>query len=219
MSAREEMICQNLGLVHACCNRYRGRGMDYEDLYQAGCIGLVKAVDRFDDSRGHKFSTYAVPVILGEIRGLFRTSGTVKVSRALRELSIKISRMIQDFENCHSREPTIGEIAYVLGVSPEQVAEAENASCAPVSLTVFSEDDDKAENDIRAEEFTGELIDLIALREVLSQISEADRKLIKLRYFSGLTQSKTAKILGMTQVQVSRKEKVILNELKLKMVG
>lgn len=219
MSAREEMICQNLGLVHACCNRYRGRGMDYEDLYQAGCIGLVKAVDRFDDSRGHKFSTYAVPVILGEIRGLFRTSGTVKVSRALRELSIKISRMIQDFENSHSREPTIGEIAYVLGVSPEQVAEAENASSAPVSLTVFSEDDDKAENDIRAEEFTGELIDLIALREVLSQISEADRKLIKLRYFSGLTQSKTAKILGMTQVQVSRKEKVILNELKLKMVG
>lgn len=219
MSVRDERICQNLGLVHACCHRYRGRGIDYEDLYQAGCIGLVKAVDRFDESRELKFSTYAVPVILGEIKGIFRNSNAVKVSRALKELSLKITRVIQDFENKNSRDPTISEIAEILSVTPEQVAQAENAACTPISLTAIFEENGQAENDIKAEEFASELVDLIALREVLSQLKENDKELIKLRYFSGLTQSKTAKILGMTQVQVSRKEKSILNEMRLKMVG
>ena len=123
MNDREEWICANIGLVHACAKRFTGRGMEYDDLFQAGCMGLVKAADGFDESRGLKFSTYAVPVILGEMRRLFRDGGTVKVSRSLKELALRATREREGYIHREGREPTIGELADLLGVDAEQAAE------------------------------------------------------------------------------------------------
>ena len=135
MSKREDTICQNIGLVHSCVRRFTGRGIEYDDLFQAGCMGLVKAADGFDEERGLKFSTYAVPVILGEIRRLFRDGGTVKVSRSLKELSLKATREREGFLTREGREPSVGELADLLGLSPEEAAEALGASLPPLSLT------------------------------------------------------------------------------------
>ena len=124
---REAFITQNLGLVHACAGRFRGRGMEYDDLYSAGCVGLIKAYDNFDESRGVCFSTYAVPVILGEIKKLFRDGGTVKVSRSLKELSLKISAVRERCVKETGQEPTVSQLAERLDVTPEQVADAMSA--------------------------------------------------------------------------------------------
>ena len=127
------MICGNIGLVHSCARRFRDRGMEYDDLFQAGCLGLTKAVDGFDASRGLQFSTYAVPVILGEIRRLFREGGAVKVSRSLKELSLQVSRAREKLSTTLSREPTVGEIAEMLSRTPEEIAEALQAGLPPLA--------------------------------------------------------------------------------------
>ena len=137
---REAMTRENLGLVHACAHRLQGRGIEYEDLFSAGCLGLVKAVDAFDFSRGVKFSTYAVPVILGEMRRLFRDGGTVKVSRSLKELSLRVVRGREQLAVRLGRDPTIEELAEELGLTREEVVEALNVSAPPLSLTVSSEE-------------------------------------------------------------------------------
>ena len=121
---RDARICENIGLVHACAKRFKGRGLEYDDLFQAGCVGLVKAADNFEEERGLCFSTYAVPVIMGEIRRLFRDGGAIKVGRTLKELSWKVSRERDRFCQREQREPTVGELAELLGISPEEAAEA-----------------------------------------------------------------------------------------------
>ena len=138
--SRDQFIESNLPLVHSLCKRFTGRGIEYDDLYQAGCLGLVKAVDGFDESRGLCFSTYAVPVVLGEIKRLFRDGGSVKVSRGLKELSLKVTRLKSSLEMQLLREPTIGELAAGLGVTPEDITEAISAAQPTVSLTYDSED-------------------------------------------------------------------------------
>ena len=135
MKERDRKICDNMGLVHTCVRRFGGRGIEYDDLFQAGCMGLVKAVDGFDESRGLKFSTYAVPVILGEIRRLFRDGGTVKVSRTLKELALRATREREGFFKREGREPDVGELAALLGVEREQAVEALGASLPALSLT------------------------------------------------------------------------------------
>ena len=137
---RAEFIEENLGLVHACAGRFRGRGMEYDDLYAAGCVGLIKAYDGFDESRGLCFSTYAVPVILGEIKKLFRDGGAVKVSRSLKELGMKAGVLRERFLKEVGREPSLGEMAQRLDVSKEQLAQAVNASLPTVSLTPGRDD-------------------------------------------------------------------------------
>ena len=122
MSRRDDLICQNSGLVHSCARRFIGRGIEYDDLFQAGCMGLVKAADGFEEERGLRFSTYAVPVILGEVRRLFRDGGSVKVSRSLKELAMRATREREAFAAREGREPSVGELADLLGVSPEQAA-------------------------------------------------------------------------------------------------
>ncbi|MDR2656149.1 MAG: sigma-70 family RNA polymerase sigma factor [Oscillospiraceae bacterium] len=216
---REDVIKSNIGLVHSCAHRFKGRGIEYEDLFQAGCMGLVKAADAFDYSRGLRFSTYAVPVILGEMRRLFRDGGTVKVSRTLKELSIKVNREREAYIRKHSREPTISEIAALMGLETAEVAEALSSSQPPLSLT--SEDGDGATSqiDIAIESHEERVADSISLKEVISLLPPEDRKLITLRYFGGKTQSETAAMLGLTQVQVSRKEKKILSRLRLQLTG
>lgn len=215
---KEEFIRQNLGLVHSCAHRLKGRGIEYDDLYSSGCMGLIKAVDAFDENRGVKFSTYAVPVILGEMRRLFRDGGAVKVSRSLKELSLKAGRVRERFENERGREPTVGEIAGILEVSPEEAAQALSAGQPPMSLTE-NDDEGGGQLDIRVEAPEERMTDIISLNEVIDSLEEKDRKLIILRYFHGKTQVETAKLLGMTQVQVSRREKKLLLLLKERLSG
>ncbi len=214
-SSREEIIQNNLGLVHACAQRYKGKGIEYDDLFQAGCVGLVKATDSFDHERGVRFSTYAVPVILGEIRRLFRDGGTVKVSRSLKELSLKANRERDLFTRTHGREPSINELAEILQVDYGQLVEAICASAPPLSLT---HEGDNAEFDLPVDSPEEALADTIALKQVLELLDVKDRQLIILRYFQGQTQTKVAQALGMTQVQVSRREKKILQSLKEKLL-
>lgn len=210
---RDRFVEQNMGLVHACANRFRGKGIEYDDLFSAGCMGLVKAFDAFDDQRGVRFSTYAVPVILGEMRRLFRDGGSVKVSRSLKELSVKVARERERIMQKTGQEPAISELADALGVTPDDVVEAVSAGTPTVSLTE-SEDDGGGQIDVRVETLEEQLADSISLKEVIGQLEARDRMLIVLRYFKGKTQSETAQVLDMTQVQVSRREKKILASLR-----
>lgn len=207
----------NLGLVHLCANRFRGRGIEYDDLYSAGCIGLLKAVKAFDSGRGVKFSTYAVPVILGEIKRVFRDGGSVRVSRSLKELSLRLQRMCDSFRQREMREPTVAELAALSGESEAAVSEALCVSQPTVSLT--SGDDDEGQTDIPVEAPDEGITDLLALRQIMAELEPADRALLELRYFRCLTQSKTAKALGMTQVQVSRREKKLLSSMRKELLS
>ena len=210
----DSFVEDNLGLVHLCANRFRGRGIEYDDLYGAGCVGLVKAASAFDTERGVKFSTYAVPVILGEIKRLFRDGGMIKVSRSVRELGMKLTRTREQFTLMHGREPTVSELAELTNADPEDVAEALAVNIPPVSLTSSSEDDEGAQIDVSVPAPDSELVDILSLRQALSALDEEDRKLLYLRYFKDMTQTKTAEALGMTQVQVSRREKKLLMRLR-----
>ena len=210
---RNDMIGQNLGLVHSCAGRFRGRGIEYDDLYSAGCVGLVKAIDAFDAGRGLRLSTYAVPVILGEIKRLFRDGGSVKISRALKELSLRTTRERANFAALNSREPTVFELAEILCVTPEETAEAISAGTPPVSLTE-NEETGGGQLDIKVDAPEEAISDSLSLKQVIEKLEKNDRRLIVLRYFKEKTQVETAKKLGMTQVQVSRREKKILLELR-----
>ena len=212
---REILITENLGLVHSCAHRFTGRGIEYEDLFQAGCMGLVKAFDAFDTERGVRFSTYAVPVILGDMRRLFRDGGTVKVSRSLKELSIRTTRERERFLLKNGREPAVSELAGILSETEENITEALCAAAPVVSLTV-GEDEGGGQTDIPVESPEDEITERLSVIKAVSDLDEKDRMLIKLRYYESKTQTQTAKVLGMTQVQVSRREKKILEILRKK---
>ena len=191
---REEFIERNLGLVHACAGRFKGRGIEYEELYAAGCLGLVKACDGFDTGRGVCFSTYAVPVILGEIKKLFRE----------RERCLKRT----------GQEPGVTELAETLGTTPEQIALAIRAALPTLSLTPVDDEDGLREFDVPVESPEEALSDRIGLAEVMDRLDSGDRQLIRLRFFAGRTQSETARVLGTTQVQISRRERRILKWMR-----
>ena len=216
MAERDIEIRENLGLVHACAKRFKGRGIDYDDLYQAGCVGLVKAFDNFDSTLGYKFSTYAVPVIIGEIKRLFRDGGAVKVSRGLKELSLKVTREVHKFELENGREPTIKELSEIMSVEPEHISEALNVSMQPVSLTI-TDDEGDSQIDIPVQSPDESITEIMSLNTEISRLDERDRKIIYLRYFQNMTQTETAKKLDMTQVQISRREKKILLHLREKL--
>ena len=216
MDNREQAIESNMGLVHACAKRFRGRGIEYDDLVQAGCLGLVKAVDHFDEGRGLQFSTDAVPVILGEMRRLFRDGGAIKVGRALKELSLKAARACNEFSLREGRQPTISELAEQLGVEPAEASQALGASQQPLSLSA-AEENGGGQIDVPTEAPEEKISELIALKQVVGELDPRDRSLIVMRFFKSRTQTQTAEVLGMTQVQVSRREKKILQELKAKL--
>lgn len=210
---RDSFIEDNLGLVHSLCKRFCGKGIEYDDLYQAGCMGLVKAADAFDEERGFCFSTYAVPVILGEIKRLFRDGGSVKVSRSVKELAMRINREQSRFERDFGREPTVSELSEILGVAAEEITEAVCASQPTVSLT-YEDGDKEFQLDLPTISAEEEISDRIFIDEAFKKLDEVEQKIIKYRFYDGMTQSKTAKILSMTQVQVSRSEKKILCKLR-----
>lgn len=214
LGPRAEFIEKNLGLVHSCAGRFKGRGIEYDDLFSAGCMGLVKAYDGFDGSRGLCFSTYAVPVILGEIKKLFRDGGTVKVSRSLKELSLKISAVLERCVKETGQEPTVSQLAERLDVTPEQVADAMSAAMPALSLTPVSDEDGSREFDITEESCEETVSDLLSLKSVLGTLTKEERTLIYLRFFKNKTQSETARVLHTTQVQISRKERKILAAMR-----
>ena len=213
MDNRDNFIDDNIGLVHSCCKRFSGKGIEYDDLFQAGCIGLIKATDGFDSDRGLCFSTYAVPVILGEIKRLFRDGGSVKVSRSLRELATKIRYERERVLKEQNRELSLLELSQILCVPAEEVVEALCATQPTVSLT-YESDDETHELDLAVNDNGDMLTDRLMLDELIGRLPVRDRELIKLRYFESKTQNETARALSMTQVQVSRAEKKILKSLR-----
>lgn len=199
-----------MGLVHLCARRFDRGGVDYEDLFQAGCVGLILAAQRYDPDRGTKFSTYAVPVILGEIRRLFREGGSLRVSRGTRELSRRVRQAEDDLRRETGRAPGLGEVAQRLGVPPERVALALGAAQGTVSLSGEGEE----AVDVPVAPPEEELTERMTLQALLAALEERDRALLRYRYFQGKTQAETGRLLGMTQVQVSRREKKLLLALR-----
>lgn len=214
---RESLIESNMGLVHACVKRFVGKGIDYDDLFQAGCVGLVKAADGFDSDLGFAFSTYAVPAILGEVKRLFRDGGAVKVSRFLKERSREILGISGKLEKFLGREPTVKEIADDAGITPQEASELLLVNQPTVSLTGETDDGEK-QLDLPIDSHEERVTERLALSQCISELSDFEREIIELRYFRGLTQSACAQILKISQVQVSRKEKAALAKMRNKLV-
>jgi len=207
-TSRDEMITNNIGLVHSIANRFRGRGADYDDLFQSGCVGLIKAADNFDASKGFAFSTYAVPVIMGEIRRIFRDGGAIKVSRSLKEKAIKAQSFRDKFIREELREPTVSELSDMLGCSAEETAEVLNVITPMISLNSCGEEGEGT-IDIPVDE-SDNLFDRLSIIQLMKYLSDTEKAIVDMRYYKGYTQAKTASLLGISQVQVSRKEKNIL---------
>jgi len=220
--AQSVLVEKNIGLVWSIVKRFQNRGYETDDLFQIGCIGLIKAINKFDSSFDVKFSTYAVPMIIGEIKRFIRDDGIIKVSRSLKEISNKarITKEIMGKEL--GREPSVNEMAVRLNISPEELVMALEAGNTPESLysTVGDGDNspilliDRIDGECNSKEL--DLIDRIALRQVLETLKPREKQIIILRYFKEKTQVQIAKMLGISQVQVSRIEKKILEDIKQK---
>ena len=210
---------ENLGLVHLCANRFRNRGIEYDDLYGAGCIGLVKAAKAFDSDRGVKFSTYAVPLIMGEIKRFLRDDGIVKVSRSLKEASYKIKREKEHYQKLYNREPTLKEIAVTLDMDESDILMAMESGQEVCSLhqVIYQSEGDEIHLEDKLEQqadLIEQTVDNIYVQELLKKLNEQERQIIHMRYFQNQTQAAIAKKIGISQVQVSRMEKKILNKLR-----
>ena len=217
ISATEKLVEENSGLIWSVARRFLGRGVEADDLYQLGCLGFLKAVDGFDTNYGTQFSTYAVPKIAGELRRFLRDDGTVKVSRTLKEQAVTIRSARNRLTLALGREPTIQEISRQTGLSPEEIAIAETATAATESIQRQTGDEGfSLENVLTDTESEEKMVEKIALRQAISALPERERTVIQLRYFHGLTQQRVAKIMAVSQVQVSRIEKkalILLREL------
>lgn len=213
--ARETLICENNGLIWAVVRRFLGRGTEADDLYQLGCLGFLKAVDGFDTEFGTQFSTYAVPKIAGEIRRFLRDDGTVKVSRGLKERALLIRTARSQLVQILEREPTISEIVEKTGLTAEEIAEAEMATASIESIHQQNGDEGfTLENVLTDTDSEDVLLEKISLNQAISRLPEREAMVIRLRYFHGLTQERTARVLEVSQVQISRIEKKALLKLK-----
>ena len=212
-TAEEELIEQNMGLVINAAKRFLNRGCDFEELTQIGAIGLIKAVKRFDDAYGVCFSTYAVPVIIGEIRRFLRDDNIIKISRTVKERAIKGRKAEEQLRRELKREPTINEVSETAGVSPEDLVEAFEAAAVPESI--YYENDDSGQSErLRAPDSEHDIINKVLISELLSHLDVRERQIIVLRYFKEKTQAQIAEIIGVSQVQISRIEKNVLKKLR-----
>lgn len=213
--AGEALILNNSGLIWSIARRYFGRGVDPDDLYQLGCLGFLKAVEGFDPAYGTQFSTYAVPKIAGEIRRFLRDDGTIKVSRSLKERAAAIRAARQRLCISLGREPSLSELCAETGWTAEEIAAAETATGGTESIQrQMTEDGFALEDVLSSGEMEEDILERIALREAIDRLPEREQMVIRLRFFHGLTQDKTARILGVSQVQVSRIEKKALETLR-----
>jgi len=214
-AAMETLVEENSGLIWAVARRYLSRGTEADDLYQLGCLGFLKAVEGFDLSYGTQFSTYAVPKISGEIRRFLRDDGAVKVSRSLKEQAATIRSVRSRLTTAMGREPTIAEISRQTGLSPEEIALAETATAATESIQrETGEEGFSLENVLTDTESEEKMVEKIALRQAIDALPEREAMVIRLRYFHGLTQQRVAKVLSVSQVQVSRIEKKAIAMLR-----
>ena len=215
---REEKIENNIGLVHSIAARFKGRGVDYEDLFQNGCVGLIKAVDNFDESKGFAFSTYAVPMIAGEIKRFLRDDGSVKVSRAIKKTARELNRYIENYSAAHGVQPSVKELAAAFSMDEGEVVFTLGSSRMPVSIYEQGEyKDEKSttlEEKLPSKDNQDELIDRMVLKAAIAKLPERERKIVILRYFRDMTQSEVAKAIGVSQVQISRIESRILKDFK-----
>jgi len=213
--AKEQLVTENLGLVWAVARRFSGRGYELEDLYQIGCIGLIKCIDKFDLSYDVKLSTYAVPMISGEIKRFIRDDGMIKVSRSLKEIAYKVKRLREEIVNETGEEPKLSELAKMLDVEEEEIVASleANSEVESIHKTIYQQDGkpiyliDKMA-DMQDENET--IINHIMIEDMMKQLSEDERKVIHLRYYENKTQTEIAKLMSISQVQVSRMEKKIL---------
>ncbi len=213
--AGETLVQENSGLIWSVAKRFIGRGAEAEDLYQLGCLGFLKAVEGFDLEYGTQFSTYAVPKIAGEIRRFLRDDGAIKVSRTIKEHSATIKTTRSKLSNVFGREPTINEIAEHTGLTPEEIALAETATKEVESIQRESgEEGFTLENVLTDTESEERMVEKIALRQAIDELPEREKMVISLRYFHGLTQDRIAKVLSVSQVQVSRIEKKAIAHLR-----
>lgn len=213
--ACERLITDNAGLVWSIVRRYYGRGVDPDDLYQLGCLGFLKAVRGFDPAYGCQFSTYAVPKIAGEIRRFLRDDGTVKVSRGLKERGAAIHMARERLSTTLGREPTLSELSAQTGLEAEEIAAAEDAARPVQSLQMEAgEDGFTLESMLGTEGMEENLVEKLALRGAVEGLVERERKVIFLRYYKNLTQEQSARVLGVSQVQVSRIERKAMEHLK-----
>lgn len=212
--ACQQAVVENNGLIWSIVRRYYGRGVEPEDLYQLGCLGFLKAIQGFDFSYGTCFSTYAVPKIAGEIRRFLRDDGSVKVSRSIREQGQLLYTVRERLRNQLGREPALSELSEATGLSLEEIAQIELAICAPESLQQETAEGLTLEGMLGAEAPEESLVERIALREAIERLPERERMTILLRYFRGMTQERTARVLGVSQVQVSRLEHRGLERLR-----
>lgn len=219
-AAGEALILENSGLIWSVAKRFTGRGTEMEDLYQLGCLGFLKAVEGFDLSFGTQFSTYAVPKIAGEIRRFLRDDGAVKVSRTLKEQAAAVKTMRARLLGALGREPTLQELSRQTGLSPEQIAEAEMATAAVGSIdSPIGEEGFCLEKVLSGEDPEESMLEKLALRQAIAQLPERERLVVELRYYHDLTQERTSKVLGVSQVQVSRIEKKAVKLLRDLMCG
>ena len=218
-TAGERLITENSGLIWSVARRFLGRGTEADDLYQLGCLGFLKAVEGFDLEYGTQFSTYAVPKIAGEIRRFLRDDGAVKVSRSIKEQAVTIRTMRNQLTAALGREPTLLEISRQTGFTPEEIALAENATAATESIhKQTGEDGFSLENILTDTESEENLVEKISLRQAIENLPERERNVVKLRYYHGLTQDRVSKVLGVSQVQVSRIEKKAIEMLRSSML-
>ncbi len=213
-AAAAKVLEENSGLIWAVVRRYFGKGVEPDDLYQLGCLGFLKAVRGFDTEYGTQFSTYAVPKIAGEIRRYLRDNGLIKVGRSLREQSISVYNAREQLRTALGREPALSELSEATGLSPEEIAVAELAAAPPDSLQQENADGLTLESTLASPVTEGDLLERIALRAAIDSLPEQERKTILLRFYKGLTQQQCARILGVSQVQVSRLEKRAVEKLR-----
>ena len=215
--ACERLLLDNSGLIWSVARRYYGRGVDPEDLYQLGCLGFLKAVRGFDFSYGTCFSTYAVPKIAGEIRRFLRDDGAIKVSRGLKEQAFQLRSAREQLANQLNREPTLSELSAHTGLSPEEIAAADTASSAVTSLQSETAEGLTLESLLGDQGIEGAIVESVSLRQAVQELEERERMVILLRYFRGFTQDRTAKVIGVSQVQISRIERRAVENLRKKL--
>lgn len=215
--ACERMLEENAGLIWSIVRRYYGRGVDPEDLYQLGCLGFLKAVRGFDTAYGCQFSTYAVPKIAGEIRRFLRDDGAVKVSRGVKERGTAIRTARDRLTHLLGREPTLSELSEETGLETEEIAAAEEANLPVASLQMETGDGLTLESVLATDGMEERVVEQVALRAAIDTLPERERAVVLLRFFKNLTQDRTARVLGVSQVQVSRIERKAMEHLRRKL--
>ncbi len=219
--AKQILIEENSPLVKSVIKRFKGKGIEYDDLYQLGCVGFLKAIKNFNTDFNVKFSTYVVPMVIGEIKRFMRDDGEIKVSRAIKSLNLKISKFIENFLKEHMRKPTTKEIAKEFNIDESEVIFTMDSAKMPISMfATYDDDSNKGQYLIDRFMQTGdneEVLDSISLKEALSSLDERDKKIVLLRFFRDKTQSEIANVLNISQVQVSRLECKIIEKMREKL--